>query len=193
MWLFNYDPLAEDPLPGEYKKRANFVMRVDTENKGLVAFRFVHPEDVRDHLAELVKWIGQHEDEVGSFNYLLVLTTQWQVHPIQLAAVGHYNFVRTPPFQDGNGRVARLFMNLLFLRRNFNPAVIEPTDREKYMLYLAQADKGDLLPITEFIGSALVKTQENLLSLDTFTRWGLLIPTTQFLPQDFKITHIWVN
>ena len=40
-------------------------MRVDTERKELVAFQFVHPQDVRDQLAEVVRWVGQHEHEVN--------------------------------------------------------------------------------------------------------------------------------
>ena len=49
------------------------------------------------------------------------MLTRKQVHPVQLAAVGLYNFVRINPFPVGNGRVGRLLMNLIFLRNNFYP------------------------------------------------------------------------
>ena len=49
------------------------------------------------------------------------------------AIMAHLKFVSIHPFTDGNGRCARLLMNLLLLKYNYAPIIIRPTDRKKYL------------------------------------------------------------
>ena len=45
----------------------------------------------------------------------------------------HYRLVSIHPFTDGNGRTARLLMNLMLLENGFAPVIIRPRDRKRYL------------------------------------------------------------
>lgn len=62
--------------------------------------------------------------------------------PIYLAAEAHYRLVTIHPFIDGNGRTARLLMNLILLRNGFPPAIIRKRDRLEYIMSLEKAQLG---------------------------------------------------
>lgn len=62
--------------------------------------------------------------------------------PIYLAAEAHYRLVTIHPFIDGNGRTARLLMNLILLKNGYPPALIRKRDRLKYILSLEKAQLG---------------------------------------------------
>lgn len=64
------------------------------------------------------------------------------LHPIDLAAEAHYRLVTIHPFVDGNGRTARLLMNLILLKNGFPPALIRKRDRLKYITSLEKAQLG---------------------------------------------------
>jgi Fic family protein len=51
-----------------------------------------------------------------------------RLHPIECAARLHADFVKIHPFVDGNGRTARLLMNLELLKAGF-PAVVLPVEQ----------------------------------------------------------------
>lgn len=54
----------------------------------------------------------------------------------------HYRLVSIHPFSDGNGRTARLLMNLLLLRGGYPPVVIGPEHRKPYIDGLESAQLG---------------------------------------------------
>jgi Fic family protein len=54
-------------------------------------------------------------------------------HPLIIAAEAHTRFVSIHPFIDGNGRTARLIMNLILLQRGFPPLIIKNKDRASYL------------------------------------------------------------
>ena len=62
---------------------------------------------------------------------------------IELASVTHYKFVAIHPFYDGNGRTARLLMNLILMQKGYPPVVVLRNDRKRYYNALQKADKGD--------------------------------------------------
>lgn len=86
------------------------------------------------------------------------------VHPLVHAAIAHYNFVRVHPFQDGNGRGARILMNLLLIRAGYMPAVVHLTDCADYYEALQAADGGQIGLFVGFIAKSLLKTLERVLS-----------------------------
>ena len=71
------------------------------------------------------------------------------VSPDVLAAWVHHRFTQIHPFQDGNGRVARLLATLIFIRAEWLPLLVHRDDRGRYLDALETADKGDLLPLVE--------------------------------------------
>lgn len=64
-------------------------------------------------------------------------------HSVKLAAKVHHRFVAIHPFDDGNGRVARLLMNLIVMRAGYPPIIIKNETRKNYYLALNKADQGD--------------------------------------------------
>ncbi len=70
----------------------------------------------------------------------------------------HYKLVMIHPFIDGNGRVARLFMNLILLKHGFPPAIILKVDRKRYYRVLNEANMGNKDPLDNFVGRAIERS-----------------------------------
>ena len=70
------------------------------------------------------------------------ITTDHELHPVQVAAEAHYQLVSIHPFVDGNGRTARLLMNLILLQNGYPPALIRKRDRLRYIQSLEKAQMG---------------------------------------------------
>lgn len=67
------------------------------------------------------------------------------------AARLHHRLAWVHPFTDGNGRLARLLMNLRLMRAGLPPVVLKKPERRAYYSALEKADAGDLAPLTTFI------------------------------------------
>jgi Fic family protein len=77
----------------------------------------------------------------------------------------HYRLVAIHPFADGNGRTARLLMNLLLLREGYPPVAVRPEDRKTYLDTLEQASvRDDLKPFQTFMHRRLDATLGEYLS-----------------------------
>ena len=70
------------------------------------------------------------------------MTQDSELHPVELAAEAHYQLVTIHPFVDGNGRTARLLMNLILMQHGFPPALIRKRDRLRYISSLEKAQLG---------------------------------------------------
>lgn len=77
-----------------------------------------------------------------------------KLHPVKKAAFIHHELVHIHPFLDGNGRVARLIINLYLMNQGYPPVVLKKEDRRKYYQVLQKADDGDLSPFANFIAKA---------------------------------------
>ena len=87
------------------------------------------------------------------------LSDQRKILPIiELAALFHHKLVYIHPFFDGNGRTARLMMNVLLLQQGYPLVVILKNDRRKYYRVLDQADKKNYHPIIRFIAQAVERS-----------------------------------
>lgn len=62
-----------------------------------------------------------------------------RLHPISYACLWHFGFTHIHPFADGNGRVARLIMNLLLMRGGYPITVLPVKKRAKYIEALEKA------------------------------------------------------
>ena len=65
--------------------------------------------------------------------------------PVKIAADAHFKLVSIHPFTDGNGRTARLLMNLMLLKAGYPAAVIKKEERLKYLNSLEKAQLGGSL------------------------------------------------
>ena len=100
-------------------------------------------------MQKLVKWYNDNEKKL---------------HPIELAATLHQRFVFIHPFVDGNGRVARLLMNLALLRNGFTIAIIPAVLRHEYIYSLEAAHTRPEV-FVDFIADRVIATQLDLLRL----------------------------
>jgi len=86
------------------------------------------------------------------------------LHPVELAARVHKDFVFIHPFVDGNGRLARLLMNLALLQVGYNITIIPPIRRRDYIDTLEKAHEDDK-PFTAFIAEMVLETQKDYIRL----------------------------
>jgi Fic family protein len=92
---------------------------------------------VAEEMGELVQYINGNPDEL---------------RPIELAAHAHYFLAWIHPFDDGNGRMARLLMNLILLRHGYPAAVVKNVERKKYIDLLDRVSRtGEFVPFLTFI------------------------------------------
>ena len=80
------------------------------------------------------------------------------LHPIERAALAHHRLAAIHPFIDGNGRTARLVMNLLLMRNGYPPTIILRVNRRQYYRVLARADKGNESPLVNLVGRAVERS-----------------------------------
>jgi len=80
------------------------------------------------------------------------------LHPIDRAALAHHRLAAVHPFIDGNGRTARLVMNLLLMRDGYPPTIIMRVNRGQYYRVLAQADEGNTSPLLNLVGRAVERS-----------------------------------
>ena len=100
-------------------------------------------------MKEYIDWFNTHEK-----------TTD----PVKFAALSHQKFVFIHPFIDGNGRVARLIMNLALLRAGYQICIIPPILRHEYIESLELAHI-DTKPFIEFIAGRIIETEKDILRL----------------------------
>lgn len=125
---------------GQYKTAPNHVRTTTGE-----FHYYASPEETPAQMGDLMAWY-RREIEIGA------------LHPLLLAATFHYRFVAIHPFDDGNGRMARLLMNLLLMQHGYVPIVIRLESRGDYLLALETADAGDLSDFVALIGEALLRS-----------------------------------
>ena len=87
------------------------------------------------------------------------------VHPVEYAAMIHALFVNIHPFIDGNGRVARLLMNLALLQAGYNITVIPPVVRADYIRALQHSNHNDFKPFVNFISEMVLESQKEYLRI----------------------------
>lgn len=106
--------------------------------------------EISKHMKELVHLINNNPDEL---------------RPIEHAAQVHYDFAWIHPFEDGNGRIARLLMNLLLVRNSYPFTVIKNVDRKKYLRTLKEMDtEGNFEPFLIFVARSVEQTLDTYLS-----------------------------
>lgn len=85
---------------------------------------FPAPAEIRTLVADLCAWLAERQCEPGT------------------AFEAHRRLLAIHPFNDGNGRTARLLMNLILTRAGFPPIAIRPEDRSAYIHGLETSESG---------------------------------------------------
>ncbi|MBR4135273.1 MAG: Fic family protein [Bacteroidales bacterium] len=107
---------------GTYKTRPNSVITRYGDR-----FEYASPEETPALMADLVDWYNAAEKK-------------GRLSPVELAALFHYRYIRIHPFEDGNGRIARLMMNFILYRHNYPMIVVRSRKKNEYLEALHQAD-----------------------------------------------------
>jgi Fic family protein len=123
---------------GEYKSHPNSVLLDNGE-----IFEYTPPHETPAKMGELIFWLKERIEKKD-------------MHPVELAALFHYKFVRIHPFDDGNGRISRLLMNYVLLFFNYPPVIIKSEDKRNYLNALHDADTGNIDSFINYIGRQLI-------------------------------------
>jgi Fic family protein len=107
---------------------------------------------------------GQIEPLMNQFEKDLVLLKE-KLHPIAYAATIHNKFVTIHPFMDGNGRTARLLMNLLLIKSGYSITIIPPVYRSDYISCAYQGNKGKDEPFVNMLSCMVYESQKEYLKL----------------------------
>lgn len=150
---YEVDAITPDGKPtkklikvGSYKATANHVKTKTGE-----IFYFAMPEETPAKMFDLLNWYSQKTNEES-------------VNPILLAAEFHYRFIRIHPFDDGNGRTARILMNFILMQFGFPPVIIKTEDKTNYFAALQMADAGNLEAFVNYIAQNLVRSLEIMIA-----------------------------
>ena len=107
---------------GQYKTRPNSVITRYGDR-----FDYATPEETPALMADLVDWYNEEE-------------AKGKLSPVELAALFHYRYIRIHPFEDGNGRIARLLVNYILSRHDYPMIVVRSRGKKEYLEALHQAD-----------------------------------------------------
>ena len=122
---------------GQYKEQPNHVITPTGETH-----YYATPEDVPILMGELMQWFNAEKNNPD-------------IHPSVLAAIFHHRFVAIHPFDDGNGRLGRILMNLILMQHGLPPAIIKLKDRHDYYVSLNNANAGNYDLLVDYVGNSL--------------------------------------
>lgn len=154
--LSHNEPLTEEVICNLHKL---FYQQMDSERAGQYRkvpvfisgsqYSVSPVAEIGKRMKQLVQWYNNNEKKL---------------HPVVLAAELHKRFVFIHPFIDGNGRMARLLMNLSLMRNDYNIAIIPAVTRAEYISALEQAHN-DGNVFVSFIADRVIMTQLDILRL----------------------------
>ena len=133
-------------LKGEFKRNPNNPVR-----DGIV-YSYCPPEQVASEMEQLISIFNT---ELGN------------AHVLVKAAFLHHAFVQIHPFQDGNGRIARLLTSFVLIREGLFPFSMDRDDRNRYIDALEQADKYEYQPLVDIISANQIASIERALNWQT--------------------------
>lgn len=148
--------------------------KIDDTNKGryrTVAVRLrgsetilPNPLKVPELTEEFITWL---QSESGDY-------------PVKTATDAHFKLVSIHPFVDGNGRTARLLMNLILMQGGYPPAIIRKEDRSLYINSLEKGQtKNDLADYYTLMFEAVNRSLDIYLEAVEPERVGILKPSTE--------------
>jgi len=159
-WIFGLvknDSISEADIKELHRL---FYYRIDRNNAGIyrdkniiitgAAIKFPSPKEISAKMQKFCKKIPEYRQKF---------------HPIEFAAILHIELVNIHPFIDGNGRTARLLMNLALLQEGYNITIIPPVLRPDYIDALKASNKGNNQPFINFISEMVYESQKDYLRI----------------------------
>ena len=114
-------------------------------------YAFPSPDAIESEIQGLTQWIKE-----GRRDY----------HPVKFAALLHLKFVSIHPFIDGNGRTARLLMNLSLLQDGYQLAIIPPVCRLDYNAFIRKyQEQGSASQFIAFIAERVLESEKEIMRL----------------------------
>ncbi|MNY37147.1 Fic/DOC family protein [compost metagenome] len=114
--------------PGKYKIFDNHTYRATGK-----VHHYTQPENVAAEMAQLIQQTN---------TALAAIDKNPEQHPLLIATAFHLTFLnKIHPFGDGNGRIARIFMNLVLLQNGFPPIFIKEVDKKEYLNCFTEEEK----------------------------------------------------
>ncbi|MEA1918185.1 MAG: Fic family protein [Campylobacterota bacterium] len=107
---------------------------------------FTQPFKIEEKMNEFIQWLHSQTVE----------------EPILLAALVHLKFVSIHPFIDGNGRTARLLMNLVLLQNGYPQAIIKISNRVEYIQAIEQYQQSKNHDYNDFYKVVLKSVNDSL-------------------------------
>lgn len=168
----------QEPLTAFYVRQLHALVltKIDDENAGQyrnVPVRIVgaahEPPSSWELPAQMNDWSAWIQAQEGA------------METVALSAMAHHKLVAIHPFIDGNGRTARLIMNLVLMRDGYPPAIIARVNRRQYYRTLAQADGGNSAPLVNFVGRAVERSLTLYLEAST-PQTAPPMPADEWLP-----------
>lgn len=158
-------------LKGKFKERENNPSR--QSGNGKVTYRYCPPEHVD---AEMDNLITIYDDLLKK-----------NIHPVIIAAWFHHAFSIIHPFQDGNGRLARLLASLIFIKFGFFPLTVLREDaKDFYINSLEAADKGNPQSLVDYFVNLQRANIERALNLKTISATSSFEHVADILSEKLK-------
>lgn len=126
---------------GAYRTRNVGVVKSDGD-----IYNFTEPLKIEEKMNEFIQW----------------LYSQTVEDSILLAALVHLKFVSIHPFIDGNGRTARLLMNLVLLQNGYPQAIIKVSNRAEYIQAIEQYQQSKNHDYNDFYKVVLKSVNDSL-------------------------------
>jgi Fic family protein len=109
---------SEPEMAGRYADQGRFVLTDAGRHS------FPSPAEVPARMGDFARWLGSAQATPAT------------------AFTAHRALVQIHPFNDGNGRTARLLMNLILIRGGYPPVAVRPEDRPAYLNALQHVQAG---------------------------------------------------
>ena len=112
---------------------------------------FPAANEIENGMQRLADWIGQNRETL---------------HPVEFAAMLHLKFVTVHPFIDGNGRTARLIMNLALIQKGYQPVIVPMIYKQEYNTNIRlYQSKGNSQPFVDFIAEQEFEAEKEIMRL----------------------------
>ena len=155
--LAKSDTITEENIKNLHKI---FYAKIDSDNAGNYRQKpvivtgadvdFPLPKELDDKMKEFIEKLPQLKEKL---------------HAVEYTAMIHALFVNIHPFIDGNGRVARLIMNLALLQAGYNITIIPPVVRADYIRALQDSNHNNYQPFINFISEMVLEAQKEYLRI----------------------------